>query len=224
MTNEGIAATQQFYTRWARLYDAVAARTPGIGHLRERAVAALAPRVGDTVLDLGCGTGANFRYLRERVGLEGTVVGVDFTPGMLTQARRRIERAGWRNVLVVRGDAARPPVREADAAFASFVSGMLEDPAGAVGEWAQLVGPGGRLGLLDLTSSVGASRPLNALFRALVAVSSPRGTSSRYVDSPTRVLDRRVSAAHRALSGVSGEVTSESRALGFVRVSAGRVR
>jgi ubiquinone/menaquinone biosynthesis C-methylase UbiE len=224
MTRDGVAATQGFYTRWAQLYDAVATRAPGVGRLRESAVAALAPGPGDVVVDLGCGTGANFPYLRERVGPEGTVVGVDFTPGMLARADARVRREGWSNVHVVRGDATRPPVERADAVFASFLVGMLSDPAAAVRDWASLVGAGGRLGLLDLARSAGSGRPLNGLFRAFVLASSPPGTRSRHADSPTAVLDRRVAEAHRTLLDACEGRTHETRALGFARLSAGRVR
>ncbi|WP_233745491.1 class I SAM-dependent methyltransferase [Halobacterium bonnevillei] len=54
-------------------------------------------------VDLGCGTGANLRHLRDRVGPTGTVVGVDLTPGMLARAESRVERAGWQNVHLVPG-------------------------------------------------------------------------------------------------------------------------
>jgi ubiquinone/menaquinone biosynthesis C-methylase UbiE len=219
----GVGETQQFYTRWAGLYDALASHTPGIGSLRARAITRLAPAPGDTVVEMGCGTGANFPYLRDRVGDEGTVVGVDVTPGMLAAARDRVERAGWENVHVVAGDAARPPIAEADAIFASFVSGMLSDPATAVHEWADLVGDDGRLGLLDLarsTQSVG--RPLNALFTGLVFAALPSKRPADAAAAPA-LLDSRVVAAQRALRERCSTVHYSTHALGFARVAAGTV-
>ena len=100
---------QAFYGRWARLYDLIA-RVPGVGVWRAAAADALALEPGDTVLEMGCGTGANLPYLRERVGPEGQVIGVDLTSGMLDVARERVERRGWANVSLVRADASRPPV------------------------------------------------------------------------------------------------------------------
>lgn len=221
---DGAARAQSFYSRWARLYDALAVGTPGIGSLRVAAVDALDPRPGDTVVEMGCGTGANLPHLRERVGPEGTVVGVDFAAGTLARARARVERAGWENVRVVRADATAPPLDEADAVFAAFVVGMLADPAAAVRDWCDLAGPGGRVGLLDLARTTRpAARALNPLFGAFVFASAPPGSRWRADAAPTRMLDRRVLAARRALRDACADVTHSTRALGFARVTAGRV-
>lgn len=218
----GVATTQAFYTRWARLYDAIARHTPGVGGLRERAAARLAPPDGGVVVDMGCGTGANLPYVRDQVGPAGRVLGVDFTPGVLAVARERV--ADVPDTSVVRGDATRPPVAEADAVFASFVSGMLAEPADAVRTWADIVGPGGRLGLLDLARSTHSlGRPLNDAFRLVVRATSPPGTRSRLDDSPAALLDRRVVAAHTALADRCHDVEHETGALGYARLTVGTV-
>ncbi|WP_311171440.1 class I SAM-dependent methyltransferase [Halobellus ordinarius] len=220
----GIRATQEFYTRYATLYDLIARRTPGVARLRAAVVDALDPGRGDVVVEMGCGTGANFPKLRERVGRGGVVVGVDVAPGPLAIARERITRAGWHNVHVVRGDAARPPIADADAVLATFLSGMLTDPAAAVDTWADLVGPGGRLALLDLGRTARPlARPLNLPFRALVRASAPPGSGERHGASPTRALDRRLLAAHRELDRVCEDVARKTRTLGFARIAGGRV-
>jgi ubiquinone/menaquinone biosynthesis C-methylase UbiE len=215
---DGAAAAQSFYSRYARLYDALARHGPGVSALRERLVAAVDPRPGDVVVEMGCGTGANLPYLRERVGPSGTVVGVDFAPGVLAVARRRT--ADRSNVHLVRADAARPPVAAADRLLASFVVGMLPDPAATVRDWVELVRPGGGLALLDLARSTRpVGRALNLLFRATVTASTPPGARAR----PTRRLDRRVVAAHRALFDATRPAGRSTHALGFARLSAGRV-
>jgi len=216
--------TQRFYTRWARLYDLLAVRTPGIGRLRRAAVDCLDPQPGATVVEMGCGTGANLSLLRRRVGSEGRVIGVDVSPGVLSVAGDRIDRNGWTNVDVVRGDATEPPVDggAADCVFAALVAGMVDDPAGVVDEWADLVGSGGRLGLFDLArSSRPRARPLNGLFRRFVTTANPR--SVRESTAPLATLDRRVAAAHRRLGDRCSDATYETRAVGFARLSAGTV-
>ena len=60
---------------------------------------------GETVLDLGCGTGISFERLHRDVGPQGRIIGVEFSPEMLEMARRRVELNGWRNVTLIEGDA-----------------------------------------------------------------------------------------------------------------------
>ncbi|WP_049902398.1 class I SAM-dependent methyltransferase [Halococcus agarilyticus] len=219
-----LSTAQTFYGRWARLYDAIAT-LPGVGSWREAAARSLDLSPGDTVIEMGCGTGANFRYLRERVGPTGTLVGVDFTRGMLDRAATRIAREGRSNVHLVRGDATQPPIEgPVDAVLASFVVGMLADPAAAVDGWLDLVAPGGRVALLDAARSSRASaRPLDAAFRLFVAASTPPATQLRYENPPWESLDERVAAARRPLADRTVDHTHETFGFGFVRLSSGRV-
>jgi len=73
---------------------------------RKIGVKALNLKKGDTVVEIGCGTGLNFRFLRDEVGSKGNIIGVDMTPEMLQEARKRIRRNGWQNVTLVQSDAA----------------------------------------------------------------------------------------------------------------------
>lgn len=56
-------------------------------HLRRRAAARLNLKPGNRMLEIGCGTGRNFPFLREAVGPRGKVYGVDLSTGMLRRAR-----------------------------------------------------------------------------------------------------------------------------------------
>ena len=69
--------------------------------MRRRAVAWLAPRPGDTVLDVGCGTGLSFELLQRAVGDSGHIVGIEQSPQMIDKARQRVQRHGWRNVTLL---------------------------------------------------------------------------------------------------------------------------
>src|SRR3981081_1848712 len=77
----------EFYDRVAPEYDAWA------GGLHSRVAAKLvdvaAPRRGDTVLDVGCGTALAARLLAASVGAKGSVVGIDLSARMLDLARPR---------------------------------------------------------------------------------------------------------------------------------------
>ena len=73
--------------------------------LRAKAVALLHLVPGDRVLDLGCGPGGSLPYLREAVGPEGEVVGVEISPEVAINARRRIARHQWTNVQLLEAPA-----------------------------------------------------------------------------------------------------------------------
>ncbi len=225
---------QEFYGRWARLYDLIARRTPGIPRLRKRAAAACRLDRGDTVVEMGCGTGANLPYLREQVGPEGTVIGVDFTRPVLDRARELT--AEYDNVHVVRGDATRPPIAtgaeatneggcpDVDAVLATFVVGMLADPGGAVDDWCDLVGPSGHVVLANAArSEAWYAPPVNAVFRAIVVLSTPPTTTLRYENEPHLRLDEKIDAAHARLRERSTAIADETHVFGVVRVTGGRV-
>lgn len=73
---------------------------------RKIAVSELHLRAGDTVVEIGCGTGLNFRHLLASIGKTGRLIGIDLTDAMLQKARERVTRNGWTNVELVESDAA----------------------------------------------------------------------------------------------------------------------
>ncbi|ELY61617.1 class I SAM-dependent methyltransferase [Natronolimnohabitans innermongolicus] len=216
---------QEFYGRWAALYDVIARRTPGIPALRRRVAAACELERGDTVVEMGCGTGANLPYLSEQVGPEGTVIGIDFTGPVLERAREFT--AEYDNVHVVRGDATQPPLADwsdVDALLATFVVGMLEDAPDAVDDWCDLVGPDGTVVLANAArSDEWYAPPVNAVFRAIVVLSTPPTTKLRYENAPHLRLDRKIDAAHRRLRERSRAVADETHVFGVVRLTGGRL-
>ncbi|HBY96260.1 MAG TPA: hypothetical protein DEP84_20285 [Chloroflexi bacterium] len=94
-------------TRWynliAPLYDLA---VTGVYTRARRATARqLRLEAGQTVLDVACGTGENFRYILAEIGPAGTLIGTDYSEGMLGQARRKVERNRWSNVRLMHADA-----------------------------------------------------------------------------------------------------------------------
>ncbi len=213
-------AAQCFYGRWARLYDRLA-DLPGLRSWRARTTKLLDFSPGDTVVEMGCGTGANVPHLREQVGPSGHVVGIDLTREMLNRARMHPERVG-RGVDYVQADATRPPVDDADAVLATFVVGMFDDPATAVERWCDLVGPGGHVALLNFQRSNRAlAAPLNLAFEGFVRLSSPGSRLSR--SSHAAAFEQRVARAREALTERTEQRHFETFAGGYLGVLVGRV-
>ena len=211
---------QRYYGRWASLYDRVA-DLPGLRSWRARTAALLDVSPGDTVVEMGCGTGANVPHLRERVGPSGRVVGIDLTREMLAQASAHDERVGP-TVDYVQADATRPPLTDADAVLATFVVGMFERPGAAVDRWCDLVGSGGRVALLNFQRSDRAlAALLNLAFEGFVRLSSPGGRLRR--SSQAAAFERRVCEARRALANRTETRRFETFAGGYLGVLAGTV-
>src|SRR5271166_4324304 len=93
---------QPAYCEHARSYN----RDTGAFQPYRRAVVdALPLQPGQVVLDVGCGTGLCCGLLRDKVGPDGTVIGIEESPEMAALAREHITREGWRNVTVVQSPA-----------------------------------------------------------------------------------------------------------------------
>jgi SAM-dependent methyltransferase len=91
------------YRRRAGIYDLeLAAFEP----IRRRAVALLALRRGDVVIDVGCGTGLSLPLLLAAIGAEGRVIGIEQSPEMIAKARERVRANGWSNVTLLQASAA----------------------------------------------------------------------------------------------------------------------
>lgn len=126
---------------------------------RRAAVKMAAVRPGDVVLDVACGTG-DLAMAFEHAGA-GRVIGVDFTPAMLTHANRKRHDPG--RVTYHAGDAMRLPLVGASVDVVSIAFGIrnVADPSAALAEFARVLRPGGRLVILEF------SQPTNPLIRGV---------------------------------------------------------
>ena len=118
--------------------------------LRKRAVDRLKLRQGDRVLEVGCGTGRNFQFLRDAVGPEGRIYGVDLSEGMLRRARKLCQRRQWTNFVLIKADAADYASQELfDGALFSFSYNVMPHHRSVLRQvWKQLR-PGGSLVIMD---------------------------------------------------------------------------
>ena len=122
-TGRGVVR-QPAYTEDARSYDRMTGAYQGF---RRTIVDALPVRPGQVVLDVGSGTGLCFGLLLEKVGPEGSVVGIEESPEMVAVALKRIEQEGWRNATVVQSRAEDAEIAlTADAALFCAVHDILQ--------------------------------------------------------------------------------------------------
>jgi demethylmenaquinone methyltransferase/2-methoxy-6-polyprenyl-1,4-benzoquinol methylase len=117
---------------------------------RKAAIRALNLKRGDTVVEIGCGTGLNFSHLIDCIGPEGKLIGVDLTPEMLKQADDRIRRNSWTNVELVRQDAAMYTFpNRVDGILSSFALTLIPEYDVIVKNGLAALGPGRRFAVLD---------------------------------------------------------------------------
>ena len=86
------------YRSRARIYDLELALFEPV---RARAIELLRLGSGDTVLDIGCGTGLSFPAIERSIGATGSIVGIEQSPEMLERARTRAVENGWDNVTLI---------------------------------------------------------------------------------------------------------------------------
>ena len=150
---------RRMFDRIAPVYDAMnRVMTAGLDR-RWRAITLDATvRGGDRVLDACCGTGDLAIGARKR-GAE--VTGLDFSPKMLERARRKDGGIEW-----VQGDALALPFEDAsfDAATVGFGVRNVADLETGLRELRRVLRPGGRLGILEITTPRGVLAPFYRLW------------------------------------------------------------
>jgi demethylmenaquinone methyltransferase / 2-methoxy-6-polyprenyl-1,4-benzoquinol methylase len=150
-------AVRTMFDRIAPVYDLMnRVMTAGLDGRWRRLTAEAAVRRGDRVLDACCGTG-DLALADERAG--GRVVGLDFSERMLERARRKSASVEW-----VRGDLLELPFEDAsfDAATVGFGVRNVADLERSLRELRRVLRPGGRLGILEITTPRG---PLRLFYR-----------------------------------------------------------
>jgi len=130
---------------------------------------------GMKVLDIGSGAGDVALLLADRVGLRGSVTGVDLDAAILDTARRRVATAGWSNVRFLEGDARRLELDDDfDAVVGRWVLMYQPEPAQVIRDFARRLHPGGIVAFQenDLTAPP-PSWPVTPLMRQVYEWSLP---------------------------------------------------
>jgi SAM-dependent methyltransferase len=132
---------------WAALQENLDRQIEPLGVL---AMDALAPRLGERVIDIGCGCGQTSFALARNVGPTGRVLGVDISVPMLAVARRRADREPQADVRFLQADAQTHPFESkgADCAYSRFGVMFFADPIAAFANIRAGLRCGGRLGFV----------------------------------------------------------------------------
>lgn len=115
----------------------------------------LRPSENKCILDVACGTGDVLLEAARRSGTRSSIVGVDFSPGMLQHAKEKIDAtAEAGRIRLMAGDALHLPFRAGvfDAVSIAFGIRNITDKAGALGMFYRCLKDGGTLAVLELTT------------------------------------------------------------------------
>lgn len=154
------AQARKNYDRMSPFYDCVA----GVFEQKYRTATfnRLGVSHGDTVLEIGFGTGHGLKELAEKVGEEGRVYGIDISPRMCALSIRRLNKAGLgTRAELICDDAMNMPYANDsfDAVCVSFTLELFDSPEIPVvlSEIRRVLKPEGRLGIVSMSKEHGTS-------------------------------------------------------------------
>lgn len=92
-----------WYDLIAGIYDQFSKRS--YKKPRKALIEKLELKRGETILHIGCGTGLIFKFIKDKIGDEGQLIGLDVSRNMLAQAQKKISKNNWQNIHLVHADA-----------------------------------------------------------------------------------------------------------------------
>lgn len=109
-------------------------------------------KLGDTVLDLGCGAGNDVFVARTFVGKTGKVIGIDMTEEMIAKANRNKEKLGLENVEFKLGEIEQLPIEKEviDVVLSNCVLNLVPDKSAAFSEIYRVLKSGAHFCISDI--------------------------------------------------------------------------
>lgn len=166
MTEVGADTSREQYRSLASRYDRMLQIRLG-EHTRRQAFDAFDLRPGDTVLDVGCGTGLSFPFIQDAVGPFGKIIGIEPSPEMLALARARVSTAGWHNVALIAASAHDALMPESADALVIFRVHEVTRSRAALANVFRAVKPGGRVLVVGVKWAPWYLFPLNLIVSRL---------------------------------------------------------
>ena len=139
--------SQEFFDRHARQWDDLARTLLPVPEYRRRLLEQVPE--GARVLEIGVGTGG---LLTELAARSAQVIGVDHSPAMLEEARRRLTNGGVQGIELRLGEMSHLPLPDASVGcvVANMVLHHAADPSAVLAETRRVLTPGGLLIIADL--------------------------------------------------------------------------
>jgi len=158
--------TRAFYNKISRVYDLLSERSEA--PMRKAGMELLRPKPGESILEIGFGTGHSLVSLAKAVGPQGRVSGLDLSDKMAKIAKENLARAGLlQRARIRRGDAAQLPypAGSMDGVFMSFTLELFDTPEipKVLEECKRVLRPGGRIVVVGM-SKEGPKDPLVNVF------------------------------------------------------------
>jgi arsenite methyltransferase len=153
------------------------------------------PKPGDTVVDLGSGSGMDSFIAALRVGSHGKVFGIDMTDEQRTKAERLRIRDGFTNVKFLKGYIEDVPLPDgtADVVISNGVINLAVDKARVFREAARVLRPGGRLALSDIVTDAHLPETItcdSSLWAACIGGAAQRGAYCSQVEAAGLRVER----------------------------------
>jgi len=156
---------ERTYDKISRIYDLITG--PFERKFRGMALNQLDVKEGETVLEIGFGTGHCLEEIAKRIGENGKAYGIDISSRMLDITRKRVEKKRLADTVELYcGDAMSMPYEDDmfDAVFMSFTLELFDTPEipAVLKEIKRVLKPKGRLGVVSMSKEDGESKLLKA--------------------------------------------------------------
>jgi demethylmenaquinone methyltransferase / 2-methoxy-6-polyprenyl-1,4-benzoquinol methylase len=213
---------ERMFDRIAPVYDAMnRVMTAGLDRRWRRITVEETVRSGDRTLDACCGTG-DLAIAARAAGAD--VVGLDFSERMLERARRKAPAIEF-----VQGDVLALPYEDAsfDSATVGFGVRNVEDLSAGIRELRRVLRPGGRIGILEITTPTGRLAPFYRVWFdrvvPLLGKVLPGGSAYTYLPASVRRFPPPDGLARLLEEHGFGEVRYRTFAGGIVALHVGEV-
>lgn len=139
------------YDATVKIFDKFSWLGFSISGWRKAAISKLEMNPGDTIIDIGCGTGLNFPYLQQGIGAQGRIIGIDISEQMLAEARHLAEENDWENVELIWRDAGEYTYTEkANGIISTYAMTLIPEAGQVITKASEAITGGGKMVILDM--------------------------------------------------------------------------